>query len=78
MSGKQQRKARDFARDLFFNNKWPKQIRPLSWLVERFWPVKGWTEKDLKKLKKNDSKFYAKYSDFKLIKSKAAKSKLKN
>ena len=25
---------------------------PVSWLVERFWPVSGWTEEDLKKLKK--------------------------
>jgi len=74
MPGKQKRKAQDFARDLFFNNKWPKQIRPLSWLVERFWPVKGWTEEDLKKLKKNDSKFYEKHFGIKPIKSKLIKS----
>jgi glycosyltransferase involved in cell wall biosynthesis len=51
MSGKDQEKAKTYARDLFFNNKWPKQIHPLSWLVEKFWPVKGWSEEDLKKLK---------------------------
>ena len=38
-------------RDLFFNNQWPLQKRPISWLLEKFWPVKGWTEDDLKKLK---------------------------
>lgn len=29
-------------RELFFYNKWPKQIHPLSWLLERFKPVPGW------------------------------------
>jgi hypothetical protein len=43
--------AKKKARELFFNNKFDKAIYPLSWLVEKFWPVKGWTEEDLKKLK---------------------------
>lgn len=51
--------AKEKARDLFFNNKWDKQIKPLSWLVEKFWPVTvikdgvelGWTDADLKNLK---------------------------
>ena len=60
MSGKQQAHAKSFARDLFFNNNWPKQIRPLSWLVERFWPVRGWTEEDLAKLKANTFRFSGK------------------
>jgi len=51
MSGKIQRQAQEYARDLFFNNKWDKQIYPLSWLVEKFWPVKGWSEKDLARLR---------------------------
>jgi hypothetical protein len=29
----------------------------LSWLIEKFWPVKGWTEDDLKKLKANTFRF---------------------
>lgn len=37
--------------DMFFNNKWDKQILPMSWLVEKFWPVSGWTEEDLNKIK---------------------------
>ena len=57
MSGKQQEHAKAFARDLFFNNNWPKQKRPLSWLVEKFWPVKGWSDEDLKKLKENTFQF---------------------
>lgn len=39
-----------YSKDLWRNNKWDKAVRPLSWLVERFWPVPGWTEKDLKKI----------------------------
>ncbi|OGC69955.1 hypothetical protein A2415_04855 [candidate division WWE3 bacterium RIFOXYC1_FULL_39_7] len=57
MSAKDQEGAKNFARDLFFNNKWEKQIHPLSWLIERFWPVKGWTEDDLAKLKGNTFTF---------------------
>ncbi len=43
--------AKKKAKEIFFNNKWPLQKYPLSWLVEKFWPVKGWTEEDLAKLK---------------------------
>lgn len=38
----------------FLNGTWDKQIHPVSWLVEKFWPVKGWTEEDLKRLKKQE------------------------
>jgi len=57
IKGSDQEKAKTFARDLFFNNKWPLQKRPLSWLVEKFWPVPGWTDEDLKKLKANTFRF---------------------
>ena len=57
ISVRDQEKAKDFARDLFFNNRWDKQIHPLSWLVGKFWPVKGWSEEDFKKLKANKFKF---------------------
>lgn len=52
-----QRKAQEYAKDLFFNNKWKKQVLPFSWLVEKFWPVKGWTDEDLEKLKGNKFEF---------------------
>jgi glycosyltransferase involved in cell wall biosynthesis len=63
MSGSQQKKAQDFAKDLFFNNKWEKQIYPLSWLLEKFWPVKGWSEEDLKNLKEKTFSFDTKITD---------------
>ena len=45
-------RARQYSRDLWLNNQWPGQIYPLSWLVEKFWPVDGWTEADLEELKR--------------------------
>ena len=51
ISGNQVAHAKKAAHDLFFNDKWDKQIHPLSWLVEKFWPVRGWTDEDLTGLK---------------------------
>jgi glycosyltransferase involved in cell wall biosynthesis len=50
-SGKSQQKARDICNEIFKNNKWEHQIYPLSWLVERFWPVPKWTQEELDKIK---------------------------
>jgi hypothetical protein len=35
----------------FLNGNWGRQVHPVSWLVERFWPVPGWTQADLDELK---------------------------
>ena len=51
-SGRQVRDAKAKVKELFFNNKWKQQVYPLSWLLEKFWPVDGWTEKDLEEIKK--------------------------
>jgi glycosyltransferase involved in cell wall biosynthesis len=50
-SGKEVSRCKGRVRDLFFNNKWKKQIYPLSWLVEKFWPIPGWKDEDLDKIK---------------------------
>jgi hypothetical protein len=50
-SGSEQQKTRDKVKDLLWNNKWPQAIHPVSWLVERFWPVHGWTKEALEQLK---------------------------
>lgn len=60
LSGSQVERAKKTAKNLFFNNAWPKQIHPLSWLVERFWPVQGWTDEDLAHLKESDAKLQRK------------------
>ena len=39
------------------NNKWDKQVKPLSWLIEKFWPIPYWKQEDLDKLK-----IYVKYT----------------
>jgi len=46
ISGRQVDRAKKYARELFFQNKWPKQIYPLSWLIDKFWPVPGWSDDD--------------------------------
>ncbi|GAG07462.1 unnamed protein product, partial [marine sediment metagenome] len=37
-------KARQYSRDLWLNDKWPGAKYPLSWLLEKFYPVPGWHE----------------------------------
>jgi len=49
--GNEVQKTKDNVKELFWNNKWDKQVKPLSWLVEKFWPVPNWSEDDLKKIK---------------------------
>jgi len=51
-SGRDTERTKKNVKDLLWAGKWPKQVRPLSWLIEKFWPVPGWTEEDLKKIKK--------------------------
>lgn len=50
-------KAREYSRDLWLNNAWDKQTRPLSWLLEKFWPIPGWADADLKKQKERERSF---------------------
>lgn len=55
LSGSQVSHAKEQARKLFFENKWPGAMRPLSWLVEKFWPVPGWREDDLNDLRQRSA-----------------------
>lgn len=51
-SGRQIEGAKSKARELFFNNKWDKQIHPLSWLIEKFNPPeKYWSKQARQELK---------------------------
>lgn len=76
LPGSQVRNARKKAREMFFENKWDKAQRPLSWLVKRFWPVKGWSEQDLANLIQSESKVIKKgiiyYTDSQLDEKYAA------
>jgi len=53
-SGKDQLRARQICQDTFLYNKWPKQIKSLSWLIEKFSPVPGWGEEELAGIKRFD------------------------
>ena len=35
-------KAREYSQWLWYGNNWPKQIHPLSWLIEKFAPISDW------------------------------------
>jgi hypothetical protein len=54
VSGRDTQKTKDNVKNLLWNKKFDKQIYPVSWLVERFWPVKGWVREDLDKLKTHE------------------------
>jgi glycosyltransferase involved in cell wall biosynthesis len=60
MSGRDTKKTKDNVRDLFWNKKHPKQIYPVSWLVEKFWPITDrkegllWKDSDLAELKTHE------------------------
>ncbi len=39
--------------DFFFNGQFKQQIHPMSWLIEKFAPVPGWTQEQINKLKEH-------------------------
>lgn len=39
--------ARTHSQSTWRGNKWPKAIHDLKWLVEKFWPIPGWTQEAL-------------------------------
>lgn len=52
---KQVQHAKSTARSLFFENQWPGQIHPLSWLIEKFKPLRSWHIESGKPGEKYDS-----------------------
>ena len=42
LSATDKEKARNYSMDLWLNNLWPKQKRPLSWLIEHFAEMPDW------------------------------------
>ena len=55
LRGRDVKKTKDNVRDLFWQRKHPRQIYPVSWLVDRFWPVNGWSDEELSKLKESET-----------------------
>jgi hypothetical protein len=56
VSGREQQQTKEKVKDLLWKHGYQKQIKPISWLVEKFWPVPGWTDDDLSKLKNSEFK----------------------
>lgn len=42
--GGQKERAMARCREIWLHNKWPKQIHPLSWVIEKFAPVPDWND----------------------------------
>lgn len=63
LNGNWLKQGRDMNMKFFAGEKvWEDQIYPLSWLIERFMPIPGWTEEGIAKLKEREA---AKSPDFK-------------
>jgi len=54
-SGRDVQRTKANVRKQIWLGKLPKQKKPLSWLIKRFWPIPGWSEEDLNKLLESES-----------------------
>lgn len=52
--GRDMERTKQNVKKLIWDGKWDKQVRPLSWLIERFMPIPGWSQADLDKLKETN------------------------
>lgn len=53
--GREVQRTKNYIKDKFWNMKHKGQIHPISWLLEKFWPIKGWVEEDLKTRRSEES-----------------------
>lgn len=44
LSKSQMVRAEVYSADFWMNNRWPKQTKELSWLINKFWPLEGWPD----------------------------------
>ena len=51
MSGSAQQTARDYSQWLWNGNNWAGQVYPLSAMLEKYWPIPGWTDEDYEQQK---------------------------
>jgi len=55
-SNTQVNNAREKSKELFIYKGFKGQIYPISWMIEKYWPVSNWTQKDLDEIKKVEFK----------------------
>ena len=57
-----QERAREYSRNLWLNDAWPKQVLSLAWLVNKFKPLPGWHSPEgaqtLRHIRESERKFY--------------------
>jgi glycosyltransferase involved in cell wall biosynthesis len=58
-SNTQVQKAKQRAKEMFFKSRNNWQVLPLSWLVEKFLPLPGWSEDDVKQLKEIEKSIWS-------------------
>lgn len=62
ITGNAVERARRYSRDIWFNNKFEKQVYPLSWLIDKFKPVGDWHDESGKamyeQVQEEGKKFY--------------------
>lgn len=56
ISGKQVSHAKKTAKELFINGNWKGAKYPLSWLLDKFWPVPGWKEEERSAIRERSNK----------------------
>jgi len=57
ISGNDQERAKKYSQWLWLGGNWKHTVVPLSKVVEKFWPVPGWTEENLSDVKKAYAKW---------------------
>lgn len=55
ISHQQTERARDYSKKFWREGRWSKAVHPLSWLVQKFWPIPGWSEQALDELKATEA-----------------------
>ena len=55
ISGGDVSRARNHSEWLWLDGNWEHSIHKFSWLLEKFWPVEGWTEKQLEEQKRREN-----------------------
>ena len=52
--GRDTQKTKNNVKALFWEHKFDKQVKPLSWLIEKFMPINGWEAADIQQLKNSE------------------------
>lgn len=65
LRGSQVNRARDYSKHLWLGNNWPKAVRDLRWLIDKFAPIPDWHDKELvdKSYQRNGTKGLVYYTD---------------